>query len=237
MADYYTSDVTQKPYSAIFNDASCPLPVRLLIVLRKAVGWHYAPSYARAAPGSWQPVEMATLPASARQGLESAVAEIEPHGFRFFNVTKSNTIGLQASYNCVLVADDRETVCTITALRSGLKTLSRSTFVASLRSDLADGTMVLTGCGPKLPSYFIRPHQKIELFPESTPISELALRHRERLRTIASQRVAMVPSEDIADYLLARAKRDWEDFMATGMFRKLSDQEIARLIDIQFDFE
>ena len=59
----------------------------------------------------------------------------------------------------------------------------------------------------------------------------------ERLRGFPAQQIRGVPNEGVTDYLLASAKGDWEDFMATGMFRKLSAREVARLRDIQFDFE
>ena len=109
--------------------------------------------------------------------------------------------------------------------------------MTGLRSDLADGTILITGRGPKLPSYMIRPHQKIEMLPESTQMAELVQRHRERLSRIPEQQVVVVPTDGVTDYLLASAKGDWKDFMATGMFRKLSAREVAHLREIQFDFE
>ena len=144
---------------------------------------------------------------------------------------------MQVSYNAVLITDDHTTGCTLTTLRTGLGAISRFAFATGLRSDLADGTILLTGRGPELPSYMIRPHQKIEMLPESTQTEELFQRHRERLGRIPEQQVVLIPTDRVTDYLLARAKGDWEVFMATGMFRKLSVHEVARLSEIQFDFE
>lgn len=239
MPDYYASDVTQMPYSAILNGGGNGWPVwlRLMFSFRKATGWHYTAPHARSAPERWHGLEIGDLPASARQRLQSGIADISRHGFRLFGIARSDTIGMQVSYNAVLIAGDRTTVCTITALRTGLGTMSRSAFVTGFRTDLADGTILITGRGPKLPSYMIRPHQKIELLPETTQTDELVQRHRERLSSISEQEVVHIPTEGVADYLLARAKGDWEDFMATGMFRMLSPREVARLREIQFDFE
>jgi len=75
------------------------------------------------------------------------------------------------------------------------------------------------------------------MLPESTQAAELVQRHRERLRCFPAQEIVLVSTEGVADYLPATAKGDWEDFMATGMFRTLSARELARLRDIQFDFE
>lgn len=239
MSDYYTSDATQMPYSAIFSGGghSFPLWLRLLFAFRKVTGWHYTAAHARSAPEEWHGLEIEDLPASARQGLESGISDIARHGFRLFGIARSDTIGMQVSYNAVLIADDRTTFCTITALRTGLGTLSRSAFATGFRSDLADGTILITGRGPKLPSFMFRPHQKIEMLPEITQTDELVHRHRERMRGISEREIVRVPADGVADYLLARAKGDWEDFMATGMFRKLSAREEARLREIQFDFE
>lgn len=239
MPDYYTSDATQMPYSAIFHGGGhgFPLWLRLLFAFRKATGWHYTAAHARSAPEQWRGLEIGDIPASARQGLESGISDIMRHGFKLFGVARSDTIGMQVSYNAVLVADDRTTFCTITALRTGLGTMSRSAFATGFRSDLADGTILITGRGPKLPSFMFRPHQKIEMLPETTQTDALVQRHRERMRGISEQQIVHVPTDGVADYLLARAKGDWEDFMATGMFRKLSAREEARLREIQFDFE
>jgi hypothetical protein len=237
MPDYYTSDATQMPYSAIFTSNGLPLWIRLVFAFRKAAGWHYTAAHARCAPERWRGLEMGDLPVSARQGLESVVPDIERHGFSLFGIARSDTIGMQVGYNAVLIADDRTTVCTITALRTGLGTMSRSAFATGFRSDLADGTILLTGRGPKLPSFMFRPHQRIEMLPETTQTDELVRRHRERMGGISEEQIVHIPTDGVADYLLARAKGDWEDFMATGMSRKLSAREEARLREIQFDFE
>ena len=237
MPDYYTSDATQMPYSAIFRGNGLPLWIRLVFAFRKAAGWHYTAAHARCAPGRWRSLEIGDLPVSARQRLESVIADIERHGFSLFGIARSDTIGMQVSYNAVLIADDRTTFCTITALRTGLDTLSRSAFATGFRSDLADGTILLTGRGPKLPSFMFRPHQRIEMLPETTQADELVQRHRERMRGISEEQIVHVPTDGVADYLLARARGDWEDFMATGMFRKLSAREESRLREIQFDLE
>lgn len=239
MPYYYTSDATQLPFSAIFNGAGegWPFWVRLIFAFRKATGLHYSAAHAQSAPEEWRGVDTGDLPASARKSLEGAIAEIEPHGFELFGTTRSDTIGLQISYNSVLISEDRATICTITALRTGLATMSSSVLITGLRSDLTDGTILITGRGPKLPSYLIRPPQKIEMIPESSHAAELVQRHRDRLRCFPAQQVVLVPTEGVADYLLKSAKGDWKDFMATGMLRRLSAREVARLREIQLDFE
>lgn len=239
MTDYYTSDVTQMPYSVIFDGAGNghPLWVSLIFAFRKAMGWHYPAAHARSAPEQWRSLTIGDLPASARQRLESDIADIAHHEFRLFGIVRSDTIGMHVSYNAVLIANDRTTFCTVIAIRTGLKTMSNSAFATGLRSDLADGTVLLTGRGPKLPSHMIKSHQKIEMLPETTQTVELVQRHRERLSSIPEQQIFHIPTDGVADYLLARAKGDWADLMATGIFRKLSAHEVARLKKIHFDFE
>jgi hypothetical protein len=109
MADYYISDATQIPYSAIFNggDNGWPLWVRLMFAFRKATGWHYTASHARSAPERWHWIEIENLPASARQGLETAITDIQRHGFRLLGIARSDTIGMQVSYNAISIAGDR----------------------------------------------------------------------------------------------------------------------------------
>lgn len=106
MSDYYTSDATQMPYSAIFKGNDLPLWIRLLFAFRKAVGWHYTAAHARCAPERWRSLEMGDLHVSARQRLESVIVDIEPHGFNLVGISRSDTIGRQISYNAVLIADD-----------------------------------------------------------------------------------------------------------------------------------
>jgi hypothetical protein len=239
MPDYYTSDVTQMPYSVIFSGGGkgWPLGIRLMVAFRKVVHWHYKATYARCAPERWCRVDVGNLPVSAREGLQVAITEIEQHGFRLYGTVRADTIASQVSYSSVLISEDRAAVCTAVALRMRLGAISRSVFATGLRSDLADGTILITWRGPKLPAHMIRPHQKIETLPESTDGVDLVRRHYDRLRCLPAQQIVLVPSDRVDDYLLERTRRDWEDFMATGMFRKLSAREVARLRAIQFDFE
>src|SRR5512140_1569168 len=118
MPDYYTSDATQMPYSAIFRANDLPLWIRLMFALRKAAGWHYAAAHARCAPERWRSLEIGDLPVSARQGLECVIGDMRHRGFSLFGIARSDTIGMQVSYNAVLISDDRTTFCTITALRT-----------------------------------------------------------------------------------------------------------------------
>jgi len=75
------------------------------------------------------------------------------------------------------------------------------------------------------------------MYPEPTQTVTLVQSHRDRLSRIPERQTVLIPTDGVTDYLLARAKGDWEDFMATGMFRKLSAHEVARLREIRFNLE
>ena len=239
MPDYYTSDVTQLPYSAILNgrEVSAPILVRLQFALRKAIGWHFVAESGRCAPSQWHGVEFGALPVSARKYFETGISDFEGYGFQMIGISRTDSIGCWICYYCDLISDDRITVCSLGALRVGVAGQSRSTLLAGLRSDLNDGTILITGRGPNPLSYLIRSHQKIEMMCESASVREMVLRHRERVRNFSVDQFARVPINGVTDYLLLKAKRDWEDCLATGMFRKLSEREVARLKEGEFEFQ
>lgn len=226
-------------YSAIFKGGGfgCPHWARLFFAFRKAIRWRFTAEDGRCAPEQWRRIEIEDLPISAYIALKAGNADLECHGFRLFGITRSDMIGLLSDYESGLISEDRTTVCTFTAMRLGLGSEPITIFITRLRSDLVDGTILMTMRGMRFPSYMIRPHHRVEMLPETTKTAELVQRHRERLSSIPAQQLAHVPNEQVAGYLLKNGKGAWEDLMATGLFRKLSGSEVARIKDIQFDFE
>lgn len=239
MLNYYTMDVTQAPFSWLLQGGGerWPLSVRLLFVLRKALGWHYPAAYARSAPTNWVAAEMAELPVGARLVFETVRDEVGALGYRHVGIARMSVIGRAAGYISISIAEERTTVCSHSGVRISMPPVSRTEFSTSFRSDLADGRILLTGRGRKPPPEFIRPHYLVEFVPDSTPTTELAKLHGDRVRQFSPEQIVSVPAEGLQDYLLAIAKREFDDMLASGRFRRLSTSEVARLKEIDFDFE
>jgi hypothetical protein len=239
MPHYYTSDVTQLPYAALLQGGGSvwPIRVRIRFALRKAIGWHFPANSARTYPIQGLTLEERKLPPSLRDEFPRRSREVEECGFLRVAYNKSNTLGYQVSYTCTLIGDDRSTVATIVAIRTRLGSLSNSAWAVGFRSDLSDGTILLTVAGPQIQPCFFRPHQRWEVMPEQTPITALLRRHRERVSAVPASQIARVPTEGVAEFLLVQAQADFSDLLASGMFRRLSSREIANLKGVVFDFE
>jgi hypothetical protein len=237
MADYYTSDITERPYSTILSDAELNWRFRLEVVLRKFFRWHFPAAHGRAPPTKETVVPLEQLPQEVRAGITAAIDELRQYGFHFVAVNRSNSVGAYIAYSGMFVNEARTTVWSILARRIALNTESSKVWVFGLRSYLQDGTVLVTGRQvDQILSYSQPKDFQFELFPESTPTAEVVQRHFDRLRAVPNAEIVRVPSGDVVEYLLERARTDFQAALDYGFYRKLTETEVARLREIEFEF-
>jgi hypothetical protein len=238
MTDYYISaEITQHPYSVILSDAQLSWRTRLEVVFRKALGWHFLATHGRAPATTETVVALEQQPAEVRAGITSAIDELRQYGFNFVAINKGKSIGACIAYSGMFVDDERTTVWSVLAMRRAVNAAVVTGWGMGLRSDLKDGTSLITGRNvDRIPSYWLPNHFRFEAFPESTPTAEIAQRHFDRLRAIPNAEIVRIRSEETVEYLLKRSRDDFQAYIDTGFYRKLTEAEVARLRDVHFEF-
>jgi hypothetical protein len=242
MADYYAHDIAIIPYAEIIKgkDFKWPLSVRLIVVIRKFMsdlGWKMRAGCAHGFPAKVNPTNLDDLPQTMQAGFQKRISEAESFGFQMIVLNKTDTIGNQVRYGCHLVNQNRDTLWNIGFLKTQLGSLSKSAWVNSLRTDLQDGTILLSVQAQMLPKYLLQPHQKIEFLSENESNDNLLAYHQDRLAKIPHGQILYIPEYDIIKFLIEQSNKDFSDLLATGMLRKITPKEIDRLKRIQIDLE
>lgn len=144
--DYYTSDLTELPYSEILSgrNGTWSYFIRFFVLLRKIIGWHFEALNGRAFPCQGKQLDFDNLPSSLREGLSHFIHEANELGFKLVCVVKEDTIGNYASYRCLLVSPDRRTTISLGAIRLATKYNSAVKWIVGLRSDTVHGKIHLT---------------------------------------------------------------------------------------------
>lgn len=239
MPDYYTTDPTVLPYSALLwgGEATWSFVVRLILLVRKAVGWRFPPIYGRKRPELWQPLELDDLPLSLREDFLERSRAIESLGFSTFTISKSETIGYQVVYNWTLISNDRASIASESAIRCSNGTITVEVWASGFQTVLRDGTFLVTMSGPKTPEYLLRPQHHFEFFEENTPIAVTYRRHHDRLRSLQASQISLIPTVGVEEYSLRQGQVFFDDMLETGAFRKLTDREVEAMQEVEFDFE
>jgi hypothetical protein len=227
------------PFSVIFRGGgyNWPFKIRLLFAIRKALGGHRSVSYAQAFPKELYPIKIEDLPPTLQLEFQKRINEAERFGFEKVVLHKSDTIGCQLRYLCILVNRERDTLWNISFIHATLGSKSKSVWAAGLRTDLKDGTILLTCEELTIPKYLIKPNHKIEILSKGATVDSILRHHQNRLCMIPRDQLSIIPKEDILGFLLNRSQIDFRDFLASGVFRIITDQEVDKLKKVRFDFE
>lgn len=238
MSDYYASDVTLLPYGIISGKKSgMPVPIRLYVALRKALGWHHIPTNGRGIAVEWNPKEVQELPSTIREEFASYMDSLKNYEFQSIGINKTNCIGSFAQYVCLMVSADNTTLATVSAMRGTIGAHFPSSWSIGLRTDLRDGTVILTGSGAIFPSYLLSADEILEFFPTSTPVSSLLEKHSQRVNSFSPEDVVTIPAENTLSFVMTRREADLRQRMTNGIFRKLTAAEVECLRMIEYDFD
>jgi len=240
MGDYYTHDVTQLPFRMILRGGSggnWPFLLRLIVTARKALGWHFPATEGLAFRAEAPSLEVEELPLCLQAEFRDRLREAEELGFQRIRLAKGYRIGFSVNYGCTLCSHDRTTILTVTAARSAVGAVTGALRALGLRTDLLDGTVLLTGRGKEGLERLLEPRYRTEMLAESASIANLVHHHRQRLQGVPHDQVATLPADDLPGFLARRAQTEFHELVAMGLFRKLTDRETARLCQVRFDFE
>lgn len=236
MPDYYIPDRTARPYSDIFGDkATFPFPLNIVFGLRKAIGWQETPRFAISLESLLRPLAISDLPLSLREDFQGRIRESEECGFKTIFINKTDTLGTIVNYASLHCSVDQKTLLRISAMGIAIGKFSQGEWVSALRTELQDGTVLLTNT-KVLPAFMTLPNYQIESLPGRTPLAELCRVHSVRINSIPEEQIVQIPQEEIVPFLKTRAEAELQERLARGHTRKLTEKEAEKLRKVEFDF-